>query len=79
MTASDAELDPPPDGVERPLIAGEHRQDYIYREQKRCRGCRATIYWWETPAGKWSPHDQDGTSHFATCPVAEKFRGGQNL
>lgn len=48
--------------------------DYIYLHARACRGCGALIHWWETPAGKHSPHDADGTSHFATCPVASRFR-----
>jgi hypothetical protein len=39
-----------------------------------CRGCRASIAWAQTPAGRTSPLDRDGTSHFATCPEAERFR-----
>lgn len=50
------------------------RPDYQYRGAKSCKGCGATIHWWETPAGRWSPHDQDGTSHFATCPKQAEFR-----
>jgi len=50
------------------------REDYIYRHQKACRGCGKPIYWWETPNGKWSPHDQDGVSHFASCPFQQDFR-----
>jgi hypothetical protein len=43
-----------------------------------CRGCGASILWAKTPiAGRWSPHDRDGTSHFATCPKADLFRGRQ--
>lgn len=50
------------------------REGYQFKHVKRCRGCTALIAWWETPAGKWSPHDFDGVSHFATCPVHEQFR-----
>lgn len=48
---------------------------YTQGQPGTCRGCGAAIYWWMTPAGKRSPHDQDGTSHFATCPEAPQFRG----
>jgi hypothetical protein len=41
---------------------------------KPCRGCGQLIAWWTTTAGKRSPHDLDGTSHFATCPEAAQFR-----
>lgn len=53
------------------------RDGYTYINTRRCKGCGATIHWWETVAGKPSPHDQDGTSHFVTCPVAQRFRRDQ--
>lgn len=59
------------------LKAGEPQQPragYQYIDKRRCRGCVATVYWWRTPSGKASPHDIDGTSHFATCPNADQFR-----
>lgn len=28
-----------------------------------------------TEAGKWMPHNLDGTSHFTTCPDADQWRG----
>lgn len=40
----------------------------------KCRGCGAEIYWILTPVGKRMPVDPDRTSHFATCPMAGKFR-----
>lgn len=39
-----------------------------------CRGCGAAIAWARTPAGKYAPLDPSGTSHFATCPDADRFR-----
>ena len=53
------------------------RGDPAYRLMQReakCKGCGARIAWWETPAGKPSPHDYDGTSHFGTCPLQARFR-----
>jgi hypothetical protein len=44
------------------------KPDYILRESRRCRGCRQTIYWWETPAGNVWGYDEDGTDHVLTCP-----------
>jgi hypothetical protein len=41
----------------------------------KCRGCGAEIYWVETKSGKNMPVNRDGTSHFATCPKADEFRG----
>ena len=49
-------------------------EGYIYLRASRCKGCGATMYWWLTPRHKQSPHDPDGTSHFATCPAAAKFK-----
>lgn len=54
----------------------------------RARGCGALIVWLKTKAGRNMPVNYDGTvialdthyvhgrhtSHFATCPAAEKFR-----
>lgn len=42
-----------------------------------CRGCREPIAWSRTPAGRSAPLDRDGTSHFATCPEADRFRAGR--
>jgi hypothetical protein len=56
------------------------RQGYLFIEARPCRGCGVLIGWWTTPVGKGgaggkrSPHDPDGTSHFATCPEAARFR-----
>jgi hypothetical protein len=40
-----------------------------------CRSCDAVIEWEKTDAGKWRPLNPDGTSHFETCPNADKHRG----
>lgn len=40
----------------------------------RCRSCGAEVLWTTTPAGKRSPLDRDGKSHFATCPDAARWR-----
>lgn len=39
-----------------------------------CRGCKQLMVWAVTPAGKKAPLNRDGTSHFATCPDAGRFR-----
>ena len=39
-----------------------------------CKGCSAWIYWIRTNRGSMMPVDPDGTSHFATCPNAQRFR-----
>lgn len=40
----------------------------------KCRSCHAEVLWTTTPAGKRSPLDRDGKSHFATCPQAKEWR-----
>lgn len=42
---------------------------------KSCLGCGARVYFIETTRGRRMPVDPDGTSHFATCKGAAKFRG----
>jgi hypothetical protein len=42
----------------------------------RCRSCGATVLWCWTPNEKKAPIDQDGKSHFATCPQADSWRKG---
>ena len=39
-----------------------------------CRGCRQLVAWCVTLAGRKSPINADGSSHFATCPKADRFR-----
>lgn len=39
-----------------------------------CRACGVAITFEETKNGKLMPVDADGTSHFATCPQADRFR-----
>lgn len=43
-------------------------------EPTRCKGCKSLIYFITTENKKLMPVDPDGTSHFATCPQAGKFR-----
>lgn len=40
----------------------------------RCRACGQSILWCYTRNDRYSPHDHDGTSHFATCPRADSYR-----
>jgi hypothetical protein len=44
-----------------------------------CRGCGKLIAWARTLDRKPAPLDRDGTSHFATCPEAERFRKTREL
>lgn len=39
-----------------------------------CRACNAPIRFVTTLKGKLAPVDADGTSHFATCPEAARFK-----
>jgi hypothetical protein len=47
---------------------------YRWSGTSRCLSCGVEIAWWITPAKKRSPHDPDGTSHFATCDNPARFR-----
>lgn len=40
----------------------------------REKSCAAPVVWIVTAAGKRMPCNADGTSHFATCPAAVRFR-----
>jgi hypothetical protein len=62
------------DGTEITVPIAKTGEAYRFGDANRCRGCPATIYWYTTPAGKRSPHDADGTPHWATCPARESFR-----
>jgi hypothetical protein len=42
--------------------------------EAHCRSCGAEILWCITPAGKKAPINRDGTSHFANCPDADRWR-----
>jgi hypothetical protein len=39
-----------------------------------CRSCGARIRWAVTTKGARAPLNPDGTSHFATCPDADRWR-----
>ena len=47
---------------------------YTFTGMGTCKGCRASMAWANTPAGKMSPLDRVGTSHFITCPKRQEFR-----
>lgn len=53
---------------------------YKRRYYTRCRGCMRPMEFWNTPEGKSIPMDcmsdpdSPAVSHFATCPVADRFR-----
>lgn len=48
--------------------------DVIVGDLGACRSCKAEIVWTITKNGKKSPLNLDGTSHFGTCPDADRFR-----
>jgi hypothetical protein len=43
-------------------------------DKGRCRGCGVLIWWVMTEHGRKMPVNQDGTTHYATCPNADEFR-----
>jgi hypothetical protein len=45
-------------------------------EAGNCRSCGAPVVWVVNPkTGKRPPYNEDGTSHFATCPQAAAWKG----
>jgi hypothetical protein len=39
-----------------------------------CKSCGAEMWWWKNPkTGKNVPVNADSTSHFTTCPAANKW------
>lgn len=49
---------------------------YVYNGDGKCRGCGATVEWWETPKGKKMPFDEKNgryTPHWGTCPERGQF------
>lgn len=40
-----------------------------------CLSCGARISFQRTAAGKKAPVNRNGTSHFTTCPKADRWRG----
>lgn len=49
-------------------------EGYTFDNRGSCRACGAPLAWCLTRAGKRAPLNPDGTSHFATCPEASRFR-----
>jgi hypothetical protein len=51
---------------------------YKFENDSHCRGCGASIEWFETPKGKKMPFDVDEKgnveSHFSSTPKANDFR-----
>jgi hypothetical protein len=39
-----------------------------------CKSCPTVIFWIRTVAGKAMPVNEQGISHFADCPAANKHR-----
>lgn len=39
-----------------------------------CRSCHQIVLWTHTQRGNKAPLNQDGTSHFSTCPQADGWR-----
>jgi hypothetical protein len=49
-------------------------EGYLLLSLGYCKGCGEPIAWALTRMDRRAPLDRDGTSHFATCPVAARFR-----
>lgn len=77
------ELPPIPDYLTFELTAEEEGRPVRWRiplewrpgdHVSRCRSCDARIVWCVTPRGKRAPVNPDATSHFASCPDADRWR-----
>lgn len=42
--------------------------------ERKCRSCKAPVFWIITEKGKRMPVNPDGTSHFSNCPDAGNWR-----
>ena len=40
----------------------------------KCKGCGKVIRWTITEAGRWTPVNLDGSTHWATCSRANLFK-----
>lgn len=49
-------------------------EGYEFSSIGRCRSCGAEIAWTTTETKRPAPLDQDGRSHFVTCPDADGWR-----
>jgi hypothetical protein len=48
---------------------------YLFEGRGECRSCAASVGWASNKStGRRAPFDPDGTSHFATCPQADRWR-----
>lgn len=43
-------------------------------DTEKCRSCQAPIRWEKTEKGKYTPVNEDGTTHWATCPQAKGWK-----
>lgn len=77
MIADEAPTNSPEDLGWTPQATGRAALRFAIPEGTRpssCRSCDARIFWIKTSSGKSMPVDQDGASHFATCPNAAQHR-----
>ena len=66
-----------PDAKARGLIVLGERREIADEPMAKCRSCDAPIKFVKTEAGKRSPQNPDGTSHFASCPQGERWSKGE--
>ena len=67
----DASPDPLPERAPAGRVIPE---GYAFTNTGTCSACSAPLSWCTTKAGKRAPLNPDGTSHFADCPEAGRFR-----
>ncbi len=60
--------------VESGFVGWLMPEGYLPDNLGACRSCGASILWCVTPKGRKAPVNLDGSSHFSTCPTAERWR-----
>jgi hypothetical protein len=65
---------PGDESVPEPWEGAVIPEGYTFQRRGRCASCAALISWLKTPIGRTGPWNVDGTSHFASCPEANKWR-----
>ncbi len=48
-------------------------------EPGKCRSCDASVFWIRHRGGKLGIYNPDGTSHFSSCPQADKYRNRKEV
>lgn len=55
------------------LVTQDKEPRTIEVQPSKCRSCGAIVLWGKTRLEKRCPYNEDGTSHFTTCPAARQW------